>query len=180
MKNIVDKSNLLKWVVIACITVFALITIIILVNVIDLSSDVSNRLDDFSINSLSADDIVNEEFSSTFALTRKYESGTKTGVDGASKYEDSDKSELRCKKITGIKRVSATKASDCTLIISISSKLISGDAKIVIICDDEILDYIEFGQTKTFTYNVVGEHIYSVKILAEEAELEVSVEREIS
>ena len=46
--------------------------------------------------------------------------------------------------------------------------------------DDEILEYIEFGQEKILTYNVIGEHIYSVKILAEEAELEISVEREIN
>lgn len=180
MKKIMGKSNFSMWIVIACISICALITVVIIVNAIDFSSDLSNRLENFSIANLSTEDIVNEDFSSTFALSRKYESGTKTGVDGASKYEDSDKSEFKCKKVTGIKRVSATKASDCTLKLNISSKLISGNAKIVIICDDEILDYVNLGQTETFTYDVVGEHIYSVKLLAEEAELEITIEREIS
>ena len=89
------------------------------------------------------------------------------------------KKRVTCKKITGILRVSATKVSDCTLTINISSKLLSGNAKIVVICDDEIINYIEFDQEITLTYDVKGEHIYSVKILAEEAKLEISVKREV-
>lgn len=179
MKKTIGKNSFSIWLVIACIIAFVLI-ITIIVSVIDHSTNVSKALEDFSIDSLSTQEIASEEFSSAFALSRKYESGTRTGVDGASKYEDSDKSEFKCKKVTGIKRISATKALDCRLIINISSRLISGNAKIVIICDGEILDYVEFGQDKTLTYDVTGEHIYSVKILAEEAELEISVAREIS
>lgn len=180
IKELVSKGKLPKGLSVACIAIFVLITIIGLVNVIDISSNVSQVLDNFAIDNLSLEDIIYKEFSSTFASSRKYESGTKTGVDGASKYEDSDRIEFRCKKMTGIKRVSVTKVSDCTLTISISSKLSSGNARIVVICDDEILEYVEFGQKKTLTYDVTGEHIYFVKILAEEAELEIAVEREIN
>ena len=180
IKDLINKSNFSKWYVFVCIGVSVLLTIIVLVTVFDHSTDVSKALEDFSIDSLSSEDISKNEYASVFAVSRKYKSGTKTGVDGASKYEDTDKIEFKCKKITGIKRVSATKVSDCTLTINVSSKLLSGNAKIVVVCDDEILDYIEFGQEKTLTYDVIGEHIYSVKMLAEEAELEISVEREIS
>ena len=180
IKGLINKSNFSKWYVFVCIGVFVLLTIIVLVNVIDHSTNVSKELEDFSIDSLSSEDISSNEYASVFAASRKYKSGTRTGVDGASKYEDTDKIDFKCKKITGISRVSATKVSDCTLTINVSSKLLSGNAKIVVICDDEILEYIEFGQEKILTYNVIGEHIYSIKILAEEAELEISVEREIN
>ena len=177
---IINKSWFPKWYVFMCIVLSVLLTIIVLVNVIDHSTKVSKELEDFSIDSLSSEDIINDESASVFAVSRKYKSGTKTGVDGASKYEDSDRVQFKCKKMTGIMRVSATKVSDCTLTIDVSSEISSGNAKIVVICDDEILDYIEFGQEKTLTYEVIGEHIYSVKILAEEAELEITVEREIN
>ena len=177
---IINKSWFSKWYVFMCIVLSVLLTIIVLVNVIDHSTKVSKELEDFSIDRLSSEDISNNEYASVFAASRKYKSGTRTGVDGASKYEDTDRIEFKCKKMTGIMRVSATKASNCTLTINVSSKLLSGNAKIVVICDDEILEYVDFGQEKTLTYDVIGEHIYSVKILAEESELEIIVERVIN
>ena len=177
---IINKSWFSKWYVFVCIGVSILLAIIVLVNVIDHSTKVSKELEDFSIDRLSSEDISNNEYASVFAVSRKYESGTRTGANGASKYEDTDRIDFKCKKMTGIMRVSATKSSNCTLTINVSSKLLSGKAKIVVICDDEILEYVDFGQEKTLTYDVIGEHIYSVKILAEEAELEIIVEREIN
>ena len=180
IKELINKRNFPKWYVFMCIVLSVLLAIIVLVNVIDHSTKVSKELEDFSIDRLSSEDISNNEYASVFAVSRKYESGTRTGANGASKYEDTDKIEFKCKKMTGIMRVSATKASNCTLTINVSSKLLSGKAKIVVICDDEILDYIEFDQERTLTYDVIGEHVYSVKILAEEAKLEIAVEREIN
>lgn len=129
IKGMINKSNFSKWYVFVCIGVFVLLTIIVLVNVIDHSTKVSKALEDFSIDSLSSEDISTSEYASVFAVSRKYKSGTRTGVDGASKYEDTDKIDFKCKKITGISRVSATKVSDCTLTINVSSKLLSGNAK---------------------------------------------------
>lgn len=177
---IINKSWFSKWYVFVCIGVSILLAILVLVAVFDHSTNVSKALEDFSIDNLSSEEISTSEYSSVFAVSRKYKSGTRTGVDGASKYEDTDRIDFKCKKITGISRISATKASDCTLTINVSSKLLSGNAKIVVICDDEILEYVDFGQEKTLTYDVIGEHIYSVKILAEESELEIIVEREIN
>ena len=174
IKNLTNRKLLY-----ASAVVFIIITIVVVANVISLSSNVSKRLENFSIDNLSAENIINDEFSSTFASSRKYQSGTETGVDGASKYVDSDRIEFKCEKTTGINRVSATKVKDGTLTLNISSKLSAGNAKIVIICDDEILEYVDFGQDKMLTYDVKGEHVYSVKILAEEAKLEIVIEREI-
>ena len=175
IKNMTNRQLLYASAVICVI-----ITIVVIANVISLSSNVSKELENFSIDNLSAEDIINKEFSSTFASSSKYQGGTETGVDGASKYVDSDRIEFKCKKTTGINCVSATKVTDGTLTINISSKLSSGNAKFVIIRDKEILEYIDFGQDKTLIYDVKGEHIYYVKILAEEAELSISVEREIN
>ncbi|MBR3876400.1 MAG: hypothetical protein IKJ25_06485 [Clostridia bacterium] len=179
MKKTAFSNNYTKWVIFAIILLFLVSAVIVLVNVIEHSSNISKELESFSINNLTSEDIVEKEVSSIFAVSRKYDSNTKTGVDGASKYEDTDHINFKCKRITGINRISATKVKDCTLTLNISSTLSSGNAKIVVICDNEILEYVEFGQDKALTYTVSGEHIYSVKILCEEAELEIDVTREI-
>ena len=98
----------------------------------------------------------------------------------ASKYEDSDRVKFSCEKITGIKTVSVTKVEDQTLELKISSGLSDGMAKIAVIRDDLILEYIDFGEEIILSYNVAGEHTYRVKILCEDAKLEITVERSVS
>ena len=74
-------------------------------------------------------------------------------------------------------RTTFTEATDLFVIRAIPN--VKLDTDMVIICDDEILEYVEFGQDKVLTYTVSGEHIYSVKILCENAELEIDGTREI-
>ena len=55
----------------------------------------------------------------------------------------------------------------------------SGNAKIVIIKGEEIIEYVDFGADIHRSYQVEGEEEIYVKILAEGAELNISVEREL-
>ena len=169
-----------KTINILCVIAVILVIVVGILYVVGILSSVSSKLKDFSIDKLSTEDIIHKEISTVVGSSINYESDTRTGFDGASKYEDSDRVEFKCDKITGIKRISATKVSDCTLTISISSKLSSGKAKIVVICDNEILEYVDVGQDLSFTYKITGEHFYSVKVLCEDAALEIAVNRVVS
>ena len=82
-------------------------------------------------------------------------------------------------KINGIKTVSATKAKDCTLVMDIDSALNSGEARIVIVKSGEIVEYIELGQRVQRTYEVSGENVFYVKLIGKEANVEISVARNI-
>ena len=113
MKNSIFSKNYIKWLFCAGILLFLIIAVILLINVIEHSSNVSKELEDFSINNLTSEDIVEKEVASIFALQRRYDSNTKTGVDGASKYEDTDHINFKCKKITGINRMTITPAGVC-------------------------------------------------------------------
>ena len=82
------------------------------------------------------------------------------------------------KKVTGIKNVSASLAKDCTLVLNIDTTLESGNAEVVVIMDDEIVDRFNAGEQKTFEYSVSGEHKFYVRILCEEAKISITTTRE--
>ena len=75
--------------------------------------------------------------------------------------------------------MSATKAVDCTLKITVESTLKEGEMKIAVIRDGEMLEYPDVGTTVSVEYDVVGEHTYYVKALFEDADMKFSVYREL-
>ena len=133
-------------------------------------------LENFSIEALTDEQIINEVKSHEEKSSVEYTNNTGSGASNIAQL-DSDRIQYSCEKVTGIARVSVTKAKDCTLTLNISSTLESGNAKIVVVRDDMILDYVEFGESKELTYSVTGEHIFTVKLLCEEAKLSVEVIR---
>ena len=136
-------------------------------------------LDDFSIDTISDEEISKFITSAQFLSHTDYERDTSTGVSKADKTLDSDRVRITCEKMFGIAQVSATKASDCYIVLKIKSTLYSGRAEIVITKDDkEVLDRFELGGEVSRTYRVEGEHIYRVKVLAEDAKLEIETKRE--
>ena len=136
-------------------------------------------LKNFSLDTVTEEDIIKGERSSSFMSSTKNTSGSATGDSNASDNADVDKIVYSCKSITGICTMHSAKVTDSTLTFNISSTLSAGKAKMVIICDDQILEYIELGENKTFVFDEPGEHIYDVKLLGESAELEIQITRTI-
>lgn len=174
MKKIIKISRIAFFILLPLFLILGLIELVG-GNLINKDSDID--LEDFSIKELSDEDIVNGEKSRSYQTSNEYAAGTRSGVTNASKYVDSDSVNFSCREIVGVKTVSATKAENCTLKLTISSSLNDGFARIVVIRDDEIAEYVGFGEKTTLTYEVSGEHIYRVKILCEDAKLEIKVER---
>lgn len=135
-------------------------------------------IDNFKIEELTDDQIVN---SGTYQSWFGHQSNTGggSGLDHIGDREyDCDRCERSAKLAKGIILVSCSLVKDERLTINISSKLISGNMKIVIIEDQSrIVEYAEVGKSITLNYDVVGEHRYDVKVLCEEAEFEIVVER---
>ena len=139
------------------------------------------NLDSFEINELSTAEIVDVSDDYRAVLTSWSEYGKKSGVQ-QSKYTkaDHDRIKFSAKKITGIKTVSATLARDCKLVINIESQLKNGKAQIVVVQDDTVIEYLDASTQSTLEYNVVGQHCFYVKIICEEAQIEVDTYRQIS
>lgn len=137
-------------------------------------------LDNFVIEGLTSDDMINIERNEVKNAKSVYEKGTSSGAPNASRYEDSDRVQFTCDEISGIKTVSVTKAENCELTFTVNSTLYSGKAKIIVIRDDKIVERLDFNESKAVTFSVLGESIFKVKILCESAKLDVEVLRQIS
>lgn len=141
------------------------------------SSDLD--LKNFKIVELTDAKIVSTDGDCTAVMTSFKRSGDRSGIN--SSYfmdEDGEKTEYSAKKITGIKTVSATLAKDCTLVLNIGTILDSGNAEVVVIMDDTIVDRFTAGEQKTLEYDVNGEHTFYVRILCEEAKISITTTRE--
>lgn len=159
-----------------CLICLIIVSTVYLLNLDELNQSSSLDLENFSIDTLTDEQIATETKARVYKSSTNYKNNSGSGASSIAKL-DADRIQFSCKSITGIKKVSLTKAQDCTLRLNISSELKSGKAKIVILCDDQILDYVEFNETKELTYTVTEEHIFTVKILCEDAELSIEVVR---
>ena len=137
-------------------------------------------LKNFSLETLTNDQIISIERQYTAYGYKSSKSGSETGVDNQ-RYKDYDRDQLSflAKKITGIHPLIATKVRNGNLRISIESKLNSGEMKIVVIRDDKILEYIEVGTTLELNYYADGEHTYYIKLIGKDADMSATVSREI-
>ena len=166
------KTVLIPFVIIVALVAFIVIRVIMLSNSFDEEG--------FKISELTEEEIVNEPDYCRARMSKLQASGYDSGVKNDRFEEvDLDRVTYSSKRITGINTVSATRIKDATLKLYIDSELVSGNGKIVIVQDDKILEYLEFGEHKEFFVTVEGEHHVYVKILCEIAEVDVTVERQI-
>lgn len=137
-------------------------------------------LDDFSINGLTEEQKIKIANSYNATLTTWINSGKRSGFRGYT-YEDEDHDEtyFKAKKATGIKTVNATSVENCAVEWEIDCTVTKGAAKIIIVMDENsILKEFEPNTDKiTFSYFAEGKHSFFVKILCEEAKIEIETKR---
>lgn len=132
------------------------------------------------VNELTDEQIV--EMSSKYKayFTKWVCQGKGSGVNEVDYIDDTDCREVffSAKFIKGINTVSSTRAEDCTVNLQIDSSISKGNARVVVIMDDEIIEEFNAGENKNFSYTVEGEHFIYVKILCEDAAIEIKTVRE--
>lgn len=135
---------------------------------------------DLNMSELTTEQIVEIASSQSSYFTSWTCKGEGSGMENE-KYAEADYNAtfFSAKKINGIKTVSATLAKDCNLNIIIDSELSKGDARIVIVMDDTIIEDFAAGEERNFEYIVEGEHEFYVKILCQDAEIEIRTIREL-
>ena len=163
---------------------FVTLTMTLIRGIIDPSSMKNGS--DIDLKNFSVDSLTDEQIASTPGRYSAFSSSQRSsgGYSGVrdSRYSDYDRD--RCsysaKKITGIMTVSATKVKNSTLNLTIESNLKAGEMKIVVVRDNEILEYVDVSQTCELSYESDGEHFYYVKIICNKAQASISVSRNIS
>ena len=134
-------------------------------------------LDDFTIEEITDEQIVHIGDYCTGFIVHERGTGSKTG--SADLRYDCDKYEYSSKSVSGIKNISYSGVSNATLKLSITSVLKEGEAKIVVIMDNQILEYVELGSEKQLIYEVDGKHEFYVKLICKDANVEITVSRTI-
>lgn len=136
--------------------------------------------ENFELNEVKNEQIIHISNNYNGFMSVEKHSGESSGITNT-RLRDVDYTNVSfsSKEISGIKTVSATKAKDCTLVLDIDSALNFGNARLVIVKGGEIVEYIELGQKVQRTYEVSGEHVFYVKLVGKEANIEISVARSI-
>ena len=177
-----SKKKILLYVVLPAAIAVALLTALIIVIVSGGSDgsneDVSDALADFSLDSVTEDDIIKNN---TYVARKENSTvaGNKSGVEDSELADvDYDNCSFTCKSINGFKTVSATQVTeDTVLVLNITSSNSSGNGKIAIIQNDQIIDYIPLGEDFTRTYNVRIPSTIIAKIICEDAKADITVTR---
>ncbi len=140
----------------------------------------NEQLKDFSFETVTDEDVVEKELANLYKSHEEY-SGEDSGAHLMGYHNvDRDRCQLTSEKVKGFYVASASKVVDAKLVLNISSEIHAGKGKIAIIQDDKILEYIDFGATVTREYDVVGESLILVKIVCEDAKIDLTVTREFS
>lgn len=144
----------------------------------DTSDNTDLNLKSFKISELTDETIVSVDSDFKAFMTRTGRSGSRSGIDSLYFMDvDGDKTEYSAKKITGVNTVSATLAKDCTLVLNIDTTLEAGNAEVVVIMDDKIVNRFNAGDKKVLEYKVNGEHMFYVRILCEKAKISITTTR---
>lgn len=140
----------------------------------------NEQLKDFSFETVTDDDVVEKTIATLYGSSSK-RSGKDSGAHLMGYQDvDRDRCTLSAEKAKGFYVASASKVVDAKLVLNISSEIHAGKGKIAIIQDDKILEYIDFGTSVTREYDVVGESLILVKIVCEDAKIDLTVTREFS
>ena len=91
--------------------------------------------------------------------------------------KDNEKIVFSAKKFNGIETLIATRTKAGRLAMEIDYELISGEAKLYVVVDTEIVEYIEPGQNAIYYYDVKDDCNVYLKIVAKNAELKISAKR---
>ena len=161
---------------------FSLLVVVffVFISIFTIKHDPYFSLDDFSTDTVSDELVVNTRSRCSYKRKGSFSSGFGTGVRGDYSRYDDDQIKHTITEFTGILTVSASKVKNECLVLNISTTLSSGEAVIYIICDDTVVEIIEPNQDYKFTRRVTDEEIVIVKLVGENADLEVSVQRTIN
>ena len=117
----------------------------------------TNGQDDFSLETISEDDIIsNSSSASTVSFTKTV--GNKT--------------EVSIKKFSGVKSIYKKYSADGEYTFDFDVKCNSGNLAVFLVYDDEIVKIIPVNETSSFSYSFEG--TFEVKIAGESANLEIT------
>lgn len=137
----------------------------------------SNGIDDYSLQTITMDDVLSETSSSSFMLSTNTHSGKTSGVSGRHSGSDYDEVSVSAKKFSGVHILQTTKSNSDKMSLTLKSTIVSGNFSAVILVDGMYYDNFEVNKNDEIELNNVKNKLITVKIAGESAECDVSVIR---
>jgi len=158
------------------------IFIIVIIYIIFRLLDSTERASNFRIDEMSDSEIINIPSDYSGFLGGKNYSGEQSlGFDDRRyKEADYDKITRQYQSMSGMTILSATRARNCTVDYTINAELTKGRIRIVVIIDNKIVEDFSSGGEYKRSYCLEGTKNIIIKLLAEEAQFKVTVERNIN
>ena len=140
-----------------------------------------NGANDFSLNTLTKEDIINKIDDCTKLAFGKGGDGKRTNITEKQLLEsDYDKVNMYAKQFSGVEVVQATKCSSSIVHLDITSTVEEGNFVIIIQIDGAIYEEIEANSTKTVKLEDINEKTILVKIAGESASYNITINRSFS
>lgn len=138
-----------------------------------------NGPEDTSLASITFEELVSSK--SHYVGTHFYhsEDGGQTQADNIFEDVDYDRCNIRCKQISGIYILHATKTDTNSMTLTVDSTCTSGNMEIIITIDGEYYQHVTTGSQQTISLDDIAGKLVLVKVGAESAEIQVAAERVI-
>ena len=172
------KVKNMKWIIIVCVAAVATTAVVLLFVFLlpDRSIEDTNGIENTNLAVLTLDDLLSYDNYSAYMSHASHE-GASTSVKGTKKEYDYQYCSFGCKEISGVKTIQVTKSTENQISLNISSQVEEGNMEIVIIIDDIYYDHVPVNQDCSVILNDVAEKEVVVKIGAESAKMQITVER---
>ena len=135
----------------------------------------TNGAFDTSLTTVCVEDVQTNRYSAIMLQSRNV--GSNTNVGGILKKYDFDSCTVSARSLSGVMTVQATNVDTDELTLEIDTTLQSGNMEIFIIVDGDVLRTAEVDTAETVTLTDIAGKDVVVKIGAESAQVEITVER---
>ena len=178
LKSNVRKESVMILCVVAFILIFALWRVLstVLYHQNNSIAD-TNGSANFSLNTLTQEDILSERYGYTMYASSTRGEGNSTNVGYEWEEEDRDLRSMSAKSFSGVTVLQSTKVNTDTLMLDINSTVDSGNFRIVITVDGVFYDDVEINQNVRVELNNIQNKTILIKLAGESAAFQASVTR---
>ena len=132
---------------------------------------------DYSLATLTLEDILDEWYGYTMFASGSYGEGDGTNVDHEWEDEDRDSRSIHAKSFSGVTVLQATKTDCATLTLDVTSTVESGNFRIVITVDGAYYCDVEINKTTQVVLNDIQNKTVLIKLAGESAKFRAEVSR---
>lgn len=176
-----EKSNKKTLKLALCFAIPVIVIAFVLITVIIVSMPKfvdANGQDDFALTEITRDDILKKDNNYRSFMVTENHSGFHTNIIGTRLRECDYDNVSKCfGKIYGVLILQATKISNNTLTLNISSSVVSGNAEIIILIDGEYYCSVEVNRNQSIVLQDISNKEVIVKLAGEAAKIKVDVNR---